>query len=55
MVANRNSTKEQSAGSPANSKLIWVTKNCGGWYESNSDVTMETGIYLIWVNGKLGK
>ena len=52
MVANRNYTKKIkiifSAGSPANSNLIGITKNCKGWYESYSDVTMGTGIYLIW-------
>ena len=50
MVDNRNYTKTIifSAGSLANSNLIWVTKNCKGWYESYSDVTMGTGIYLIW-------
>ena len=31
-----------------NNDLIWVTKNYEGWYESYSDVVMETDIYLIW-------
>ena len=52
MVADRNYTKKVKnknnlfCCSPANSNLIGVTKNCKGWYESYSDVTTGTGIYL---------